>query len=152
MVYDLTEPIVQIFDELEELQDFGAAAQNYYLDIQLIKFILHIVKNTGKFEYDIRFWNVMLRAYKTWANLKEHFEHAHQSLRTTRGKMMRSMTIQHANILAPQLLTEVKAVKKDVLQVIEEQQLDENTPPEQHANSATSNNIQVEVLKLLQNM
>ena len=26
MVYDLTEPIVQIFDKLEELYDFGAVA------------------------------------------------------------------------------------------------------------------------------
>ena len=121
MVYDLTEPIGQIFDKLEELQDFGSAAQNDYLDMQLIKFALQIIKNTGKFEYGIRLWNSILRADKTWANLKEHFEHAHQSLRTTRGKMMRSMTIQHANMLAPQLLTEIKAVKEDVLQAMEEQ-------------------------------
>ena len=120
MVYDLMEPIVTILDKLEELQDFGAAAQNDYLDMQLIKFALHIIKNTGKFEYDIRLWNTMLRVDKTWANLKDHFEHAHQSLRTMRGKMMRSMVYQHAIMLATQVLAEVKTVKEDVLQAMEE--------------------------------
>ena len=33
MVYDLMEQIAQNFDELEELQDFGAAAQNDYPDM-----------------------------------------------------------------------------------------------------------------------
>ena len=66
MVYDLTEPIVHIFDELEELQDFGAAVQNYYSDMQLINFALHIIKNAGKFEHGIRLCNVMLRVDKTW--------------------------------------------------------------------------------------
>ena len=65
---------------------------------------------------------------------------------------MRSMTFQNTNILATQVLEEVKAVKEDVLQVMEEQQLDENTYPKQHTNSATRDNIQVEILKLLQIM
>ena len=89
MVYELTELIVQIFDEFEELQYFGAAVQNDYLDMQLIKFALYIIKNTGEFEHDIRLWNTMLRADNIWANLKDHFEHAHQSLRTRRVKTMR---------------------------------------------------------------
>ena len=104
MIYDLTEPIAQISDELEELQDFGTVAHNDYLDMQLIKLALHIIKNTGEFEHNIRLWNAMLRVAKTWANLKDHFEHTHQSLRTTRGKTMRSMAYQHANMLATQVL------------------------------------------------
>ena len=72
----------------------------------------------------------MLRADKTWENLKNHFEHAHQSLRTTRGKMMRSMAFRHVNMLATQVLAEVKVVKEDVLEIMEEQQPDENMPSE----------------------
>ena len=146
MVYDITEQIGQIFDELEKLQDFGVAAQNDYSHIQLIKFALQIIKNTGEFENEIRLWNIILREDKTWENLKDYFEHAHQSLRITTGKTMRSMAFQHANILATQALAEVKAVKEDILQAMEEQQLDENTPPEQYTNSATSDNVQVEIL------
>ena len=64
------------------------------------------------------------------ANLKDHFEHAYQILRTTRGKTMRSMVFQHANMLVIKVLVEIKAVKEDVLQIMEENQPDENTPPE----------------------
>ena len=127
-------------------------APNDYSDIQLIKFVIQIIKNTGKFEHDIRLWNAMLRADKMWANLKDHFEHAYQSLCTTRGKTMRSMAFQHANMLATQVLAEVKEVEEDFLHAMEEQQPDENMPPEQHANSATSDNVKVEILKLLQSM
>ena len=35
---------------------------------------------------------------------------------------------------------------------MEDQLTDENTPPEQHINSITSENIQIEILKLLQSM
>ena len=115
MVYDLAKSIVNFFDELEELQDFGAAAQNDYSDIQLIKFSLQIIEITGELEHDIRWRNIMLREDKMWTNLKDNFEYAHQSLRTTRGKTLRSMAFQHANILAIQVLAEVKALKKDVL-------------------------------------
>ena len=60
MVYNLTEPIVTIFDKLEELTYFGAAPQYDYLDMKIIKFALQIIKNTVKFEHDIRLWNAML--------------------------------------------------------------------------------------------
>ena len=59
---------------------------------------------------------------------------------------MRSMAFQCANMLATKLLAIVKAVKEDVLQTMEEKQLDENTHPDQQANSATSENVQVEIL------
>ena len=118
MVYDLTEPIAQIFDKLEILRSSGAVTHNDYSDMQLIKFTLQIIKNTDEFEHDIRLWNTMLRADKTWVNLKNHFEHAHQSLRTTRGKTMRSMAFQHKNMIATQVLSEVKAVKEDVIQAM----------------------------------
>ena len=97
-------------------------------------------------------WNTILRENKTWANLKDYFQHARQSLRITRGNTMRGMAYQHANILATQVLLEVKVVKECVLQAIEEQQPDENTSLKQHANSATSDNVQIEVVKLLQIM
>ena len=113
--------------------------------MQLIKVELQIIKNRGEFEHDIRLWNAMLRADKTWENLKDYFEHAHQSLRTTRGKTMKSMAFQHANILTTQVLAQVKAVKGDVLYAIEEWQQDDNMPPEQHTNTATSVNVYVEL-------
>ena len=54
-----------IYDKLEELQDFGAVAQNDFSDMQLSKLSLQIIKNTGEFEHDIRLWNTMLILDKT---------------------------------------------------------------------------------------
>ena len=98
-VYGLMEPIVKNFDELEELQYFGTAAQNDYIDVQLIKFVLQIIKNTGKLKHDTNFWNIMLQADKIWANLKDYVEHTHQRLRTTRGNTTRSMHYKNTNNL-----------------------------------------------------
>ena len=62
----------------------------------------------------------MLRADKTWANLRDNFEHAHQNLRTIRGKTMRVMAFQYGNMLITQVLEDVKVVKEDVVQEMEE--------------------------------
>ena len=56
-----------------------------------------------------------------WENLKDSFEHAHHLLRTTRGKTMRSMAFQHENMLATQVLAEIKAVNEDITHAMEEQ-------------------------------
>ena len=62
---------------------------------------------------------------------------------------MKSTAFKSANMLATQVLSEIKSVKEDVLQAMEEQQPDENRPPKEHDNSATSDNVQVVILKLL---
>ena len=94
----------------------------------------------------------MFRADNIWKILKDQFEHVHQRLHTTRGNTVSSMAFQHVNMLATQVLVEVKAVKEDVPQTIEDLQPDDNMPSEQHVNSATSDNVQVEILKLLQSI
>ena len=45
--YELVDPIVNIFNEIEYLRDLGVVADNEYSDQQLVKFGLYIIKNTG---------------------------------------------------------------------------------------------------------
>ena len=47
--YELVDPIVNIFNEIEDLRDLGVAADNEYSEQQVIKFRLHIIKYTGEF-------------------------------------------------------------------------------------------------------
>ena len=152
MIYDLTESIIKIFNELEGLQDFGTAANNDYSNMQLINFAIQITKNTGKYEYDIKLWNAKLQVDKTWDNLKTYFEDAHKIVCTMRGKTMKIMAYHHTNMLAIQVLVEVKAVKENMLQKTEAQPMDDNTPPHRHDNSSTSDNVQIRVLKLFRSM
>ena len=74
--YELDDPIVTFFNEIEDLQNFGIAANNEYYEEQFVKFGIHIIKNIGEFEHDLRIWHGMTRAKKTWNNSKAHFEAA----------------------------------------------------------------------------
>ena len=65
--YDLLNQLVKIFDEVEELQHLGNAAEYPYSEAQLIKFALQIIKNTHDFETGIRTWIDLPQADKTWA-------------------------------------------------------------------------------------
>ena len=48
---------------------------------------------------------------KTWENIKTHVEDSHKILRTTRGKIIKSMAYYDVHMLAKQVLVEVKVVK-----------------------------------------
>ena len=86
--YELADPIVNIFNEIEDLRDLGVAADNEYSEQQLVKFGLHIIKNTGEFEHAIRIWYGLSRAARTRDNLKTHFEATHRILKIIQGKTM----------------------------------------------------------------
>ena len=75
--YDLLDPLVKIFNEVEELQHLGNTAVNPYSEAQLIKCALQIIKNTNDFETGICTWIDLPRDDKTWVNFKTHFESAH---------------------------------------------------------------------------
>ena len=112
--YDLLDPLVKIFDEVEELQHLGNAAVDPYSEAQLIKFALQIIKNTNDFETGIRTWIDLPRVDKTWVNFKTHFESAHRSLREVRGNTMRSSSFNQVNMI----LAEVNNVRESVLSAI----------------------------------
>ena len=45
--YELVDPIVNVFNEIEDLRDLGVAADNEYSEQNFLKFGLSIIKNTG---------------------------------------------------------------------------------------------------------
>ena len=70
--YHLIEPIVTIFNELKDLQYFETAANNNYLDTQLMKLAIQTIENTREFKHNIQLWNVKLQVDKSCDNLKMH--------------------------------------------------------------------------------
>ena len=50
MQYDLLDPLVTLFSEIEDLEQIGIAANSPYTPYQLITFALQIIKNTRDFE------------------------------------------------------------------------------------------------------
>ena len=97
--YELINPIVNIFNEIEDLRDLGVTADNKYSEQQLVKFGLQIIKNNGELEYDIRISHGLAKTARTWDDFKMHFEAAHRILKITRGKTMQSSSFHQANML-----------------------------------------------------
>ena len=62
---ELVDPIVNMFNEIEDLRDLGVAADKEYFKQQLVKIGLQIIKNTGKFEHDLKDWHGMTRVQIT---------------------------------------------------------------------------------------
>ena len=60
--YELVDPRVNIFNEIEDLRDLWLVADNEYSEQKLVKFGLHIIKNTGEFEHDFIIWYGLARA------------------------------------------------------------------------------------------
>ena len=154
--YDISDPIVEIFNPIEDLEEFGVAANDPYTSQQLIKFGLQIIKDTGDLEKGQEEWHERPRNEKTWATFKEHFERAHRILRKTRGKTMKGTAFHRANMLAEQVLHEVRAVQTNVLEALDATNFDGEDketvlPPQQKANSAATS-VQDEILNTLRMM
>ena len=155
MQYNLLDPLVEVFDDVEELQHLGDAAQDSYSEAQLINFPLQIVKNTHDFETGIRTWIELPRASKSWVRFKTPFESAHRSLRKIRRNTIRSSSFNQVNMI----LAEVNDVQESVLSAIakasepiidEEQAPDENQQINRVTNTAEQ--VQLEMLKAIKDL
>ena len=133
MQYDLLDPLVVLFSEIEDLKQLGIAASNPYTTSQLIVFALQIIKNARDFEDGMKLWHRQPNVDKTWSNFKLHFEDEHASLRRVWGTTMRITAYHQASLLSTQVLNGVKAVKTSVINALymlsTNDENEENIPP-----------------------
>ena len=156
--YDLMEPLVTIYNEIEELEHFGVAVINPYSQSQIVNYGLTIIKNTNNFETGIRTWITRPLTKHMWPNFKTHFEEAHCVLMAVRGMTMRSSAYHHSNILASQVLSEVKNVHDNILQGLEshttqikmEAEIAPSHPQSQAVNAMTLDTVLLKMLRVSQ--
>ena len=147
--YNLLDPLVKVFDEIEELQHLGIAAKDPYSEAQLIKFGFQIIKNTHDFETGIEKWIDLPRQQKTWAKFKSHFESAHLRLREIRGATMRSSSFNQVNLI----LAQVNDVKHAIAEAAEQDTTEVPELQEENINQVgSSTDIQLEMMKTIQAM
>ena len=111
------------------------------------------MKDTGDLEKGQEEWHERPRVEKNWDMFKTHFERAHRILRKTRGKTMKGTVYHRANMLAEQVLKEVRSVQENILEELDATQFNGEdkyieTPPEQKAKS-TATSVQMEMLNTL---
>ena len=156
--YNIQDPLVTFYREIENLEELGKASLNPYLPSQLINFALQIIKNTNDFEDAQKQWHAKATGDKTWSNFMTHFDDEHQALREVRGVTMRS-TAFHANAVSNEVLEEVRGMNATVQQamMMMQNQTPPNTQPpvtQEHVNFAPSNNNEVssEILLFLKKL
>ena len=160
-VYNLQDPLVSLFDQVEDLKKLGDAAQMPYTQQQIINFGIQLIRNTQDFQDGLKAWYSKPTLDKTWPNFKTHFEDEYDKMKLVRGTTMHQAGFHQANFIASQVMEEVHNVQNNVLQLIDKfDNNKENTAPpppiEQQANiTKTSDNpatVQSEMMKLLQSL
>ena len=79
--WDANTPIEMLFDQIEDAQDFAAAAGQPYSNNQLLTTAYNLVYATGLFFDDCKAWNRLPANQKTMDNFKTTFQQAQRELR-----------------------------------------------------------------------
>jgi len=94
-------PLVAIYNEIEELEHIGHTVVKPYLMSQLMSYGLKIIKNTNDFETGILTWTMRPINEHTWPYLKNFFEEEYCVV--VHGTMIQSAVYHHTNSLATQV-------------------------------------------------
>ena len=157
-----TDPIILLTRPIEQLQKLATQAGIPYTDSQILEKGLTLIRATRDFEYALALWEDKPQDQKTWVNLKTHFHDAQLQLKKIRGPTMQQAGFHHANAIAGEIGNQLQSHLEDnnskmlsVLQQIpglsETSSSSEESQEEyaQTANSVVTDNVQVEILKLL---
>lgn len=165
MSWQPTDPLVLLTRPIEQLQKLATTAGIPYTNSQILEKGLTLIRSTRDFEYALTQWEDKPQDDKTWANFKTHFHEAQLQLKKIRGPTMQQAGYQHANVLAQELSRQIQQqlAQRDeqLLSVIQSipslaetssSSDSDDTPPSQIANSVITQNTQLEILKLLQDI
>ena len=139
----LTQPLTEVWKEIDELQKLATAANMEYSNSQLVQLALAIIQNTHDFERGIYTWLDNPREEQTYANFKKHFNLELTKLQEIRGDDMLQSVHHHANVMRGELESitnsirdelndDVLSLKNDIIEVIKEDK--ETHPPNQLSN------------------
>ena len=135
MVYNLQNPIDNIFNEIESLTDLAIRARVPMSQAQCISIALIILLNTRKFTHAIRTWNAI--AVQTWVNFKTHFRDARSELEDL-NEINAGDTQYSANIVQDLL----EGFSNMLIERDEEPPQEQVLPPQQPPYHNQMNNIQ----------
>ena len=100
-MFDIQQPLIIIFDELEELQQISVVVLNPYTDTQMVNIRVKLIKSFNDFEKGLVSWFERPVGEHTLINLKTHFDREYQALQRVRGITMRNTVLfQQANALS----------------------------------------------------
>ena len=116
--YSVKEPLVIVFNVIEELKLLAEAANDPFTPVQLLEIGIQVIKNSHDFENGLLMWFQLPIRSRDWTTFKTHFEAAYAILKVVRGPMMKSTAYHQANILQTQVLNWMQDVKLSVDQAL----------------------------------
>ena len=172
MFFNPADPMILLFNPIEKLKKMAEAAGIAYTDEQILDMGLTVIRNTRDFEKALGDWESLTARNKTWSCFKQHFKDAQKQLKAIRGPTMQQAGYHHANSLAHQLRLDIQQRDNDLLTVLQHAMNTNSTasppatsPPSiaptdistvtehhQQVNAVQSDPVQLEILKLLQQM
>lgn len=159
MKYHPLDPIVKIYNVIEELERLGRAARNPYSDKQKVQIGLKVIKSTHNFTDGLKEWYQLSAANQTWITFKQHFQNARELLRKLRGEEMTSELVQQANQHSESLREDMRRTEANLINVVREELRDnaqDETPPQAPPPAPAANNItketQFAVLQVLRDI
>ena len=112
--YDISHPIDDIYNAIEDLCEIAEFAENVYSEKQKVHIGFLVMSKQPIFRSDLRKWMRKPAVDKTWLNFMSHFRQAHQELRDT-DTSMEELGYQSANAIVEQIVARL--------------QEEDNTPP-----------------------
>lgn len=175
-VFDISEPLIAMYNEVEELKSLSIAASNEYTERQLVNLGIKLIKNMGEFEIALGTWLSMPVAARTWLAFKTHFDEAQELLKQVCGPTLKNAHMQQtANSITEQVIAEVRdtlaaektdmfekleATERSIINAVSSSSSDDNSastedsvpPPTQNINVTTTDAVAMKILELLQEL
>ena len=172
MAFNPADPMILLFNPLEKLKKMAEAAQITYTEEQILDMGLTVIRNTRDFEKALGDWESLALANKNWNRFKQHFKDAQKQLKVVRGPTMQQSGYHIANHLAQQLRSDIQQRDQYLLKVLQHAIKTNSTtsppvhtPPlitpteislvteaNQQVNAVQTDPVQLEMLKILQQM
>ena len=108
MSYNISDPINDIFNAVEDLCEIAELANDPYSERQQVKIGFLILNRQPIFHSDIRKWMGKPVLNKTWPAFITHFRQAHQELRDT-DSTIDQLGFQSANAIVEQIVDRLRA-------------------------------------------
>ena len=89
-VFEITEPLVILFNEMDNLQELATAARLPFTDAQFVNLGIRLIKNMNDFDKGLTEWFDLPTVKKTYIKFKDHFMNVQSSLQQISGPMMQS--------------------------------------------------------------
>ena len=122
-IFEISQPLVELYNAVEELQEVATASQNPYTDSQLVQIGMQLLRNMNDYEKARGEWMSLPHNSKTWVNFKTHFDDAYQYLLNLRGQTMKDTAFQQqANFITHSILDTIaqkrEADKAEIFKVV----------------------------------